>query len=82
MNHKKLMGENIPAERPTAETKKDALKNLKIEEMLAQYSAITGRLTELLVFINPYLWVLLKKDIEWHISIHYLKCPVTEEAMA
>lgn len=43
--------------------KKDTyFKNLlKIEEMLAQYSAITGKLIELLGFLNTYLWVLLKK---------------------
>lgn len=40
--------------------------------MLAQYSALTGKLIELFVFLNTYLWVLLKKDVEWHISIHYL----------
>lgn len=50
--------------------------------MLAQYSAITGKLIELLGFFNTYLWVLSKKEAEWHISIHYLKCPMTEEAMA
>lgn len=54
------MGENIPAERQTAETKKETLKKLlKIEEMLALYSAITGKLTEL--FVNSYLRVLSKK---------------------
>lgn len=57
------MGENIPAERPTAETKKTHIKKptKNREEMLAQYSAITGKQTELLIFLYTYLWVLLKK---------------------
>lgn len=50
--------------------------------MLAQCSTIMGKLIELLGFLNIYLWVLLKKDAEWHISIHYRNCPMTEEAMA
>lgn len=48
--------------------------------MLAQYSAITGKLTEL--FVNSYLRVLSKKEAEWHIFVLYLKCPITEKAMA
>lgn len=52
----KTDGENIPAERPTAETKKKDTKNLlKIEEILAQYSAITGKLIRIVSFFKHLL---------------------------